>query len=301
MRERCDSPVFREAAFYPGAATVQPARLARGLRGRVIEAGVEVFEHTPVNVVERRGGEVVAVGAAGSVAAGAAVIATGGRAVGAARMRRRLTLTSSHMVITEPVPELLAELGWTGGECITDCRAMIHYFRTTADGRIAFGWGGGRVVFDGRSGGRAEVDPRVTTEIERHLLRFFPALAGRSIVWAWGGPIDVSPSHLPVIDSLDQGVHCAFGYTGHGVGPSRMVGRSLASLALDRRDAASRLALISPPAQTVPPEPFRYLGGSIIRRAILRTETALERGDRPGPLTRAVAAIPERIGIHIGR
>jgi glycine/D-amino acid oxidase-like deaminating enzyme len=298
---RCRSPVFRAGALYPGAATVQPARLARGLRDRVREAGVEVFERTPVRSVGRRDGTIVAEADDGTVRAGAAVMATGGALVGLPPMRRRLTLTSSHMVITEPVPELLEEIGWTGGECITDSRAMIHYFRTTPDGRIAFGWGGGRVAKGAQTHGRAEVDPFVTEQIERHLVRFFPGLEGRRVEHAWGGPIDVSPSHLPVIGELEPGVHCAYGYTGHGVGPSHMVGRSLASLALDRRDDASRLAFVAPAPQRVPPEPFRYLGGSVIRRAILRKEAALERGERPDPVTRLVAGIPERIGIHIGR
>jgi len=71
------------------------------------------------------------------------------------------------MVVTEPVPDLLAELGWTGGECITDSRALIHYFRTTPDGRIAFGWGGGRVVPGARLNGRAELDRDVVAEVER--------------------------------------------------------------------------------------------------------------------------------------
>ena len=114
------------------------------------------------------------------------------------------------------------------------------------------------------------------------MLRFFPALAGRRIEQAWGGPIDVSPSHLPVIAEVEPRIHCAFGYTGHGVGPSHLLGRSLASLALGIDDEASRLALINPPAVRVPPEPFRYLGGSLIRRAILRQESAMERGERPG-------------------
>jgi glycine/D-amino acid oxidase-like deaminating enzyme len=235
------------------------------------------------------------------VRAKAAVIATGGALARLPGMRLRLTLTSSHIVITEPVPELLEQIGWTGGECITDSRAMIHYFRTTPDGRIAFGWGGGRVAFHARTHGRAERDPALIEELQRHLLRFFPGLEGKRITHAWGGPIDVSPSHLPTIAQLDPGIHCAFGYTGHGVGPSQMLGRSLASLALDRRDDPTRLAFVDPPTLRVPPEPLRYLGGSIIRRALLRRETALEQGRRPGPITRAVAAIPERIGIHIGR
>jgi glycine/D-amino acid oxidase-like deaminating enzyme len=228
-------------------------------------------------------------------------MASGGALAGHARLRRRLTVTSSHIVITEPVPDYLEAIGWTGGECITDSRAMIHYFRTTPDGRIAFGWGGGPVARGARTGGRAEMDPVVVAEIERHLVRFFPGLEGRRIEHAWGGPIDVSPSHLPVVEEIEPGIHCAFGYTGHGVGPSHMVGRSLASLALGRADEPARLAYIAPEPVRVPPEPFRFIGGSIIRRALLRKEKALERGERPGPLTSFVAGIPERIGIHIGR
>ena len=301
VRARCASPIFRAGAFYPGAATVQPARLARGLRERVRGAGVQLFERTAVRAVERRGDEVVVASDRGTLTTPAAVIATGGALAGLRRLRRRLTLTSSHMVITEPLPDVLEQIGWTRGECITDSRAMIHYFRTTPDGRIAFGWGGGRVVRGAGTHGRAEVDPLVVEQIERHLPRFFPALEGRRIEHAWGGPIDVSPSHLPVVAEIEPGIHCAYGYTGHGVGPSHMVGRSLASLALGRDDDAARLAYISPAPLKVPPEPFRYIGGSIIRRALLRKEEALERGQRPGVLTRAVAGIPERIGIHIGR
>ncbi len=301
VRERCASPIFRGGAFYRGAATVQPARLGRGLAASLREAGVDVYERTPVGSVSRQGSEVVAEAGSGRVRARAAVITTGSALGSRPGMRLRLTVTSSHIAITEPVGDLLEEIGWTGGECITDSRAMVHYFRTTPDGRIAFGWGGGRVVLGARTGGRAERDPDVIAELERHMLRFFPGLAGRRVEQAWGGPIDVSPSHLPVIVPLGPQVHCAFGYTGHGVGPSHMLGRSLASLALGIDDEPSRLALVNPPALRVPPEPFRYLGGSLIRRAILRQESAMERGDDPGPVTSALAGIPARIGIHIGR
>jgi glycine/D-amino acid oxidase-like deaminating enzyme len=302
VRARCASPLFRGGAFYPGAATVHPARLARGLRRRLRERGVVIFERSEVRRVTSSANGVVAAAPTGRVSARAAVLASGGRLAGTSPLRRRATLTSSHMVITEPVPDVLADLGWTGGECITDSRAMIHYFRTTPDGRIAFGWGGGRVAFGSRTGGRAELDARVVAEVERHLLRFFPQLSARRVEHAWGGPIDVSPTHLPVVGSVPgKPIHYAFGYTGNGVGPSRMAGRILASLALDRRDEQSRLAIVDPPAIKVPPEPLRYVGGSIIRRALLRKETAEERGRRPGRISALVAGIPERIGIHVGR
>jgi glycine/D-amino acid oxidase-like deaminating enzyme len=301
VRGRCDSPLFRDGVLYPGGATVQPARLASGLAAAVRASGVQIFEQSRVLGMGRRGKEVMADTNGGRVHAGAAVLACGAALVGMRRLRHRLTLTSSHVVITEPAPDLLAEINWTGGECITDSRAMIHYFRTTPDGRIAFGWGGGKVVYGSRTGGRAEIAPEVVAEVERHLRRFFPGLADRRIEHAWGGPIDISPSHLPVVTEVEPGVWAAFGYTGHGVGPSQMVGRSLASLVTGRDDDHSRLAIVGSPAIRVPPEPLRFLGGSMIRRAILTKETRQEQGRTAGPLTRAVAAIPEKLGIHVSR
>jgi glycine/D-amino acid oxidase-like deaminating enzyme len=301
VAERCASPRLRGGVLFDAAATVDPARLAAGLRARLLAAGVRIYERSPMQRL-RRGGQGVRIELDdGTLDASRAVLATGGALLGVRGLRLALTATSSHMVVTEPVPQLLDEIGWTGGECITDSRAMIHYFRTTRDGRIAFGWGGGRIVYGSRLHGRAEVDPGMVEEVGEHLRSFFPGLEGRRIEHAWGGPIDVSPSHLPVIRSLGDRVFAAFGYTGNGVGPSQFVGRALAALALDRRDAYSRLALVDPPRTPVPPEPLRFIGGSLIRRAILRKERLEELGRPPDALTRLVSGIPERLGIHVGR
>ena len=303
VAKRCSSPRFRGAAFFPGAATVQPARLAHGLRERIARAGVRVFERSPARrVVE--GADGVAVDAPGGrVNARAGVLAAGPWLARLRPLRLRMTLTSSHMVITEPVPDVLEAIGWTGGECITDARTMLHYFRTTPDGRIAFGWGGGPVVPGTRLGERVDLAPGVVSEVEDHLRRFFPQLEGRRIAHAWGGPIDVSPGHVPVVAEMPgRRAWSAFGYTGNGVGPTYLVGRTLAALALDRRDEYTSLALVEPPPGAwVPPEPFRYLGGRAIRAALVRKEAAEEAGRSADPLTRMVAAVPRRLGFHVGR
>src|ERR1044072_1754755 len=77
---RCSSPAFRGGAFYPDAATVQPARLAHGLRDRLIAAGVEVYERSPVHGLGEGPDGVEVRTPGGSVRAGAAVIAIGGAA-----------------------------------------------------------------------------------------------------------------------------------------------------------------------------------------------------------------------------
>jgi hypothetical protein len=85
------------------------------------------------------------------------------------------------------------------------------------------------------------------------------------------------------------------------VGPTHLVGRCIASLVAGREDEYTKLAIVGSPAVRVPPEPLRFLGGTVIRRAILNKEMTLEQGNDPGLLTRAVAAIPEKLGIHVSR
>ena len=258
---RCRSPIFRGGVFYPEAATVQPARLGFGLLAKLREAGVEIHESSAVKRIGASPGGIEAETDGGRLRASHAIVAIGAAAGGPGwPARGRMTAVSSHIVLTEPVPDVLEEIGWTGGECITDSRALVHYFRTTPDGRIAFGWGGGRIGFGARLRGRIEVDPAVIEQVRRDLLAVFPQLEGRRIERAWGGPIDASPSHLPVI-ALSRGarIATAFGYTGNGVAPSQMVGRSLASIVLDLRDEPSRLPLVDPSPPRVPPVPFRFL------------------------------------------
>ena len=190
-------------------------------------------------------------------------------------------MTSSHIVLTEPVPDVLERLGWTGGECVTDARTFVHYFRTTRDGRIAFGWGGGRLAPGARLNGRVEVDAEVAGGDPPAPRRDVPGARGRAITHAWGGPIDVSPSHLPQIGTLDGApVHYAFGFTGNGVGPSHLAGRALAALASGER---TDLAVVDPEPVRVPPEPFAFAGGSLVRRAFLRKERLEEEGRTVDP------------------
>lgn len=300
---RCKSPAFRAGAVSPTSATVQPARLALGLRAKLIAAGVEVFESSPVRSFRETGDGVEARTASGSVRARRGVLAIGAAAKGRhGPLRGRLTVASSHIVLTEPVPDVLKEIGWTGGECITDSRSLLHYFRTTPDGRIAFGWGGGRIAFGARTRGRAELDAAVIAAAAEHLHDYFPALRGRRLTHAWGGPIDASPTHLPAVHALPQArAWVAAGYTGNGVGPSNMVARTLASLALDHDDDHTNLPFVNAKTPRIPPEPFHWLGGESIRLGIQKKEQAELEGRQPTRLSSAISKIPELIGFHIGR
>ena len=51
----------------------------------------------------------------------------------------------------------------------------------------------------------------------------------------------------------------------------------------------------------MPPEPLRYVGGSLVRAALTRRERREDAGLEVGALTRLIVELPNRLGIHVGR
>jgi glycine/D-amino acid oxidase-like deaminating enzyme len=307
---RVRSPVFREGAFMPGAATVQPAALARGLRRVALERGVVIHERTTAHGPSGRratapGPVTIATSSAegdGTLVADHVVVALNAWAAGWPQFGRRLVTWSSYVVLTEPIPDRLAEIGWTGGEGLADARFTLHYARTTADGRIAIGGGGGRAGFGGRVGRAFTHDVGSARRAAEGLRRWFPSLKDVRIDDAWGGPIDITDDHRPWFGTLPGGrIHFGLGYSGNGVAPSVLGGRILAALAAGRKDdEAASLPIVGATPRAFPPEPFRYLGARAFREAILRREIAEEAGRRPNRLAHAISRIPRRLGYHLG-
>jgi glycine/D-amino acid oxidase-like deaminating enzyme len=294
---RCASPAFRRGVFYRDGATVQPARLVRALRRRALEAGVRLHERTHVKTIAQGRLET----GRGVVRAEEVVVATNAWGAGWAPLSRLLTPFGSYVVLTERVPHLLEEIGWTGGEAITDCRMFLHYFRTTPDGRVLMGSGSGPIGFGGRIDDRFTRDVATGQRAEAGLRKLLPGLAAAGVDQSWGGPIDVSADHLPVFGTVPgTRVHYGAGYTGNGVGPSWLGGQILASLALGADDEWSRLPLVDRPIKRLPPEPINFLGGSLVRTAMLRVEEAAEGGRRASAPSRFVASLPKRLGLRVG-
>ncbi len=236
--------------------------------------------------------------------AGSAVVALNAWAAAWPSFGRRLVTWSSYIVLTEPIPDRLAALGWTGGEGLADARFTLHYLRTTHDGRIAIGGGGGRAGFGGRIGGVFTDDADAAVRAAAGLRRLFPSLRDVRIEDAWGGPIDIAADHLPSIGTVGhRPIHYAHGYSGNGVGPSFVAGRMLASLALREApapdDPLAPVVLLGPRPRAFPPEPFRYLGARVVREAIVRREAAEERGAPVSPLLRELTRLPRRMGYHL--
>jgi glycine/D-amino acid oxidase-like deaminating enzyme len=296
LAARIRSPRFRHGVFLRDGATVQPARLALALR-RVAQEQVRLHEHTRVRQVR----EGLVETDRGSVRAREIVVAVNAAAAGWKPLRRRLTVFGSYVVLTEPVPDLLEQINWTGGEAVIDGRMFLHYFRATQDGRVLMGSGSGPIGFGGKLDERFTQDEPSARRAEQGLRRLLPDLADAKVTHAWGGPIDVSSDHLPFFGTVPgTRIHYGAGYSGHGVGPSWLGGQILARLAQGVDDELTRLPFVTRRVPRLPPEPFRRLGGGLVRASIMACEEAEEEGRRPSLPARVGAALPRLLRMSVG-
>lgn len=291
---------FRSGVWSPGGAGLQPARLARGLRRALLERGVRIFEQTPVTRFGS-GPSVTAETPHGSVRAGRAIIGLNAWARHWRAFRRSLMVRGTYMVMTEPAPDRLAEIGWTGGEGLYDFRTALHYLRATPDGRIAFGGAGLRVTSSRRVDVRFQYDERSIRELVEDLHAWFPAFRDVPIECGWGGPIDVSARHLPSFGTLPSGsTHYALGFTGNGVAPCHLAGRVLAGLALDVVDDVTTLPIVGHRPKPFPRAAIFVPGERIVTHAVLRKDEREDRGRPVGRMIDALARLPRRLGYNLG-
>ncbi|MEE8171681.1 MAG: FAD-binding oxidoreductase [Alphaproteobacteria bacterium] len=276
----------------PGTASVQPAALARGLRRVALARGVRIFENTPLKRL-KGGSKPEIVTPKGRVKAAKVVLALNAWGIRFAPIRRAIVVVSSDIAVTDAMPERLKEIGWRDGMTISDSRMLVHYYRTTRDGRIVFGKGGmnGSLPYGGHVGAKLDGPSPLQEHLTTWLSWTYPELGAVRAAGSWMGPIDRSKSGLPYFGALEgrPNVFHAVGYSGNGVGPSYLGGKILASLVLEKKDEWSECGLVRPLGRDFPPEPLRYFGGHLVRIAFARSDSAAVAGRRACPLSRYLA------------
>jgi glycine/D-amino acid oxidase-like deaminating enzyme len=288
-RAYADSPVSHSGILEPDCATIQPARLARELRRFLLERGARIYENTFGKEITP--GHPASVRTpSGEIAAEHVVLTIGAWAASWPGYRTRLANVADYMVVTEPIPDRIKDIGWNSHIGLGDARFWIYYLRKTNDDRIAIGGGNGRALFGGSVGRGATHARSVAEDAARGLLWFFPQLEGVKFDHSWGGPMDMTRSFTPFFQTTDN-LHVGLGFSGHGLAPTRVGGKILASLVLGQEDRWSSLPVVGPPIGRWPPEPIRWPFARLGVHAIVSRDHALERTGREpfvrGLMTRA--------------
>jgi glycine/D-amino acid oxidase-like deaminating enzyme len=264
--------------------------------------GVRIHEQSTMTALEESDPPRVRT-AEGEVRAGKVVLALNAWMASAfPQFKRSIVVVSSDMVITEPRPERLAQTGLSSGVAVLDSRTFVYYYHSTSDGRIMLGKGGNTFAYDARMLPLFDRPSPYLRPLTEALARFFPEFADVPVAASWNGASDRSTTGLPFFGRLHRhpAVLYGFGYSGIGVAPSFLGGQILSSLALGLDNAWTRSGLTHGPRGRFPPEPFRYVGGRVVRWGTLSAEEALGAGRRPSAVARAAAAIPRLLRMPIG-
>jgi glycine/D-amino acid oxidase-like deaminating enzyme len=250
--------------YAPASARIQPAALAAGLAAAVERRGVEIYEATPVSMIEAAGATPGAVARTkfGDVRARSVLRCTEGYTAALPGLRRALLPMNSHMVVTEPLePAVWQEIGWDGCETLGDAAHAYMYAQRTADGRIALGGRGVPYRFASATDHLGATDQSTVAALTRVLGRMFPAAAGAGITHAWCGVLGVPRDWCATVTyNSASGTGWAGGYTGTGVAAANLAGRTLADLAAGEKSELTTLPWVGHRSRTWEPEPARWTG-----------------------------------------
>jgi glycine/D-amino acid oxidase-like deaminating enzyme len=215
----------------------------------------------------------------------------GAWAVSQPQFSRAFFVATDFMVVTEPIPDRLAEIGWTSYTGIGDSRENFYYLRPTDDGRIAIGGGSVGVAYGDRISGTGLTSTKKAAIAANGLFWLFPQLRGVRFAQAWSGPMDLTAAFVPFFTTNTTGnVHAGLGFSGHGLAATKLGGKTLASLVLHVDDEWSSLPVVGPPLSQLPPEPLRWPLLQAVVWAVDSGDWAQERGRRRGALRGLVAS-----------
>jgi glycine/D-amino acid oxidase-like deaminating enzyme len=275
MQSRVHSPTYLGGLVrHNDMSLVDPARLCWGLRRASETLGASVFENSEVSGIEAEGSSLTVTTDHGTVQSDRVVIATNAYAGPTKSLRRYVIPVYDHVLMTEPLNQAqMASIGWVERDGLGDLSNQFHYYRLTHDNRIL--WGGYDATYHFRNGLSSAHDQREGTHgmLSEHFFETFPQLEDLRFSHRWGGPIGTTTRFTATWGSAHDGrLVWVAGYTGLGVGASRFGARVALDLVLGQESERTALEMVRKRPMPFPPEPFRWVGVQMTRKAIQRAD-----------------------------
>jgi glycine/D-amino acid oxidase-like deaminating enzyme len=216
---------------YPGAFHLDGRRYVHGLAALAEQAGVRIFEDTPVISLDAAGIRKRIATPSARLRASHVVLA-GGVHLGAPLRRLSDTLLPvwRYAAITAPLGERLADVMSFAG-AVTDSDGMVQYRIVDGDRLM---WSGTETMLPGKSW--SGKNSRVSRAIEQQIRRLYPSLDHPSldhpsrieIAEVFGGTFGQTVHGMPQIGELHRGVWVASGFGRQGLNTSAMAGQLIA-------------------------------------------------------------------------
>jgi glycine/D-amino acid oxidase-like deaminating enzyme len=259
--------------------SLDPGRYVRGLREVALEAGVRVFEETPVLRLDE-GSRLRLRTPRGSVACDRCVLATNAYSPRSGWLKRSIIPVSVSVMVTEPLnPTQRARIGWDEAEPLYTAHQVLENLRLTPDGRVLVGTKKVRLGFGNRT--PRPDDPETRRVLEGTLRERFPELDDVRVDRAWTGQVGLTMDFLPIFGRTGRhrNIYYGAGYSGHGLSMASYAGTIIADQMMGRDPGPARV-LIDRFRLPVPPEPLRWIGGHALFTILGFLDRRLDRKAR---------------------
>jgi gamma-glutamylputrescine oxidase len=219
LAEKLGSQLYHGALRESRAGHFHPLNYCLGLANAARQAGVLIYESTPVLEVDA--GRVPWARTARGVVKAKFMVIGGNAYLGntVPALQGRIMPVTSFIITTEPLGEATAGGLIRDNEAVADTNFILDYFRRTADNRLLFG-------------GRANYSTMEPSDLAAYMRprmdRVFPQLKKVRIDHAWGGYIAITSNRIPDCGRLSPTTYYAHGYSGQGVALAQMYGKLMA-------------------------------------------------------------------------
>lgn len=294
LRQKVGSESILGGVVEPGGGTLDPFLLIRSLRRSLIEQGVRIYENTPVTNLT--GGVLPTLQTPlGSVRAGKVLLASNAWAGAIPELNRYMFAFDAQVIATEQNEAALDSAGLRPGCAMGDSQTKVNYWMRTEDDRLLMGRGSGIPIYRDRIGKRSNRDRSRVSDVTKELHRLYPELARLKVAHDWIGTVDFTASRIPLVGCLKQEpniVYCV-GWSGTALAQIPLVARILAELMVPRLSGrwAHHPLINSDKHIKVIPEPIRYVGSRLVKRAVDRASDRQSCGQQVDPLTRTLVSL----------
>ena len=289
VRAELNSPLYLAATFVPGGGILNPVKLVDKIRAEARKLGVRFFERSRVTGINGN---------------------TVNTEKGKAKAKRIVLATDSYshhlfpnllwhfiplydyILVSECLSKEQTEaIGWKNRQGVVDCRSFFNYYRLTSDNRILWGTSEASYYSPNQVSENFDHSELHYRSLRESFLRHFPQLADLKFTYEWGGPIGSTTRLTPFFGTLEGGkVVYALGYTGHGIGSTRVAGKVLAHMAIARETDLLTLSMVQDKPFPYPPEPLRSLCVNMVTQSLRQ----VDKGENPNILLKILDML------HIG-
>ena len=238
IKTEIGTDIFYGALVDDLGSRLQPAKYVYGLAKAASRKGAKLVEHAMVTRIGKQASGFRVHTSKGELAAKEVLLATGGYTTAKlGKARHGVFPVGSYIVVTEPLSaELRAEIS-PKDRVFYDSKIFLNYFCLTPDGRMLLG---------GRNNLSPNLDLTKSAEmLQARLLEIFPQLEGIPLTHSWTGRLGISFDQMPHIGKV-EGVHYAFGYSGHGISIGSFLGKEVGEVLAGTRTSSPFMEIKHP-------------------------------------------------------